>query len=130
MEQRRIPDTNLLLLETVDNERCNREEYEKAIAAPVPAFLADKPRINCLVLLYGMPLRIKDRLVSGPNHTNNRMRDQGASDGDFTLVEAYQLRLPFISWKMVLSSATLFTSPSGNGVFWRKKGVECEVVFE
>jgi uncharacterized protein (TIGR03790 family) len=59
--QRHIPDANLLLLNLPLAEVCSRKVYDRLIAAPVRAFLATiKPawRIRCLVLMYGMPLKI------------------------------------------------------------------------
>ncbi|WP_319407975.1 TIGR03790 family protein [uncultured Desulfosarcina sp.] len=60
-KKRNIPDANLLLLSLPDDEMCRRDLYEKQIAVPVRAFLeAIKPsrRIRCLVLMYGMPLKV------------------------------------------------------------------------
>lgn len=59
--KRNIPDANLLLLRLPDAEVCHRSIYEQQIAAPVRSFFEGiKPswRIRCLVLMYGMPLKV------------------------------------------------------------------------
>ena len=62
MEQRRVPPQNIVFLETSTGEDIGREEYEKEIATPVRRFLVqndpDGNRFLCLVLFYGMPLRV------------------------------------------------------------------------
>ncbi|MGD0231900.1 MAG: TIGR03790 family protein [Syntrophorhabdales bacterium] len=66
MEKRRVPRQNMIMIETSGEEEIGREEYEKEIAAPVRSFLLRNDpwgkRFFCLVLLYGVPLRI------GPSH--------------------------------------------------------------
>ncbi|MCB2146834.1 MAG: TIGR03790 family protein [Deltaproteobacteria bacterium] len=60
-KKRDIPDANLLILSLPADEMCSRDLYEKQIATPVRAFLeVIKPswRIRCLVLMYGMPLKV------------------------------------------------------------------------
>ena len=62
MKKRGIPDDNILRLRTTDKETISREDYEKQIVAPVARFLEEKNKegrgIKCLVLMFGMPLRI------------------------------------------------------------------------
>jgi uncharacterized protein (TIGR03790 family) len=62
MKKRRVPPPNMILIETTREEDIGREEYEKEIAAPVRSFLLrndpDGKRFSCLVLLYGIPLRV------------------------------------------------------------------------
>ncbi len=60
-KKRNIPDANLLLLRLPVGEVCHRGIYEQRIAAPVRRFFEGiKPswRIRCLVLMYGMPLKV------------------------------------------------------------------------
>lgn len=61
-EKRRVPPQNMIVIETSREEDIGREEYEKEIAAPVRSFLSrndpEGRRFLCLVLLYGIPLRI------------------------------------------------------------------------
>ncbi|MEN8258425.1 MAG: TIGR03790 family protein [Thermodesulfobacteriota bacterium] len=88
MEQRQIPKKNLLLLETGSEEGCDRETYEKEIAAPTRAFLSGKPGISCLVLIYGLPLRIDGVMIADQNHPNRRRHDPVASvDSELSLVK-------------------------------------------
>ena len=59
---RDIPETNLLWLNLSTAETCSRDVYEQSIAAPVRDFLAAiQPswRIRCLVLIYGLPLKVR-----------------------------------------------------------------------
>ena len=65
MKKRGIPDENILRLWTTDKESVSREDYEKQIARPIKKFLAGKNGegrgIKCLVLMFGMPLKIRPR---------------------------------------------------------------------
>ncbi len=60
MEKRNIPSKNILVLWVSNDETVSRENYEKKIAAPIKKHLAQPSnhRIRCVVLLYGLPLRI------------------------------------------------------------------------
>jgi len=63
MERRAIPAGNLVLLATTGREACDRQEYEKAIAAPLRAAVAGIRRrhpVRCLVSVMGVPLKIKE----------------------------------------------------------------------
>jgi uncharacterized protein (TIGR03790 family) len=59
--KRNIPDSNLIVLSLPLGEVCTRDLYERQVAAPVRAVLSGiEPswRIRCLVLMYGMPLKV------------------------------------------------------------------------
>ena len=61
-QQRGIDQTQLLFLNLPTKETCGRDEYDQRIAEPVRHYLAAvKPpkRIRCIVLVYGIPLRVK-----------------------------------------------------------------------
>ena len=61
-QQRGIPQTHLLLVNLSTKETCGRDEYNQRIAVPVRDYLmAVKPprRIRCIVLVYGIPLRVR-----------------------------------------------------------------------
>jgi uncharacterized protein (TIGR03790 family) len=62
MEKRGIPESNLIKLKAPAGERCSRDDYDKCIASPIRAFLkehdADGQKFRCLVLMYGIPLRV------------------------------------------------------------------------
>ena len=75
--RRGIPDDQLLLLDLPERETCSRTTYGRGIAAPVRRYLATvNPswRIRCLVLMYGMPLRI-----ASPEDTDPQTRRTQAS---------------------------------------------------
>lgn len=94
MEQRQIPADNLLLLQTESHESCGRATYDTEIAAPIRDFLQQRPRIRCLTLFYGLPLKINGFRAPGPSHLDNRRRDPMASvDSELSLVKVsnYQL---------------------------------------
>lgn len=62
MQKRHIPAANLAVLRTVTNEACTRREYNLHIATPLRRFLENFPNsghIRCLVLMSGMPLKIR-----------------------------------------------------------------------
>jgi len=61
MQKRKIPGENLIQLWVTDKETCSRGDYEKKVAAPVRRRLeqkAEKWRIRCLVIMYGLPLKV------------------------------------------------------------------------
>lgn len=103
MKQRNIPDKNLLIIATAANEGINRDYYDDEIASPIRSFLKNKPEISCLVLLYGIPIRINGHLQpienqSQEQHNNNRQqRDPVASvDSELSLVKVENY--PVMSW--------------------------------
>lgn len=67
MQQRNIPSDNLLQVWITDKEVCSRKEYEKSLVAPVRRYLQKegRSRIRCLVLVYGVPLKVKSPELSG-----------------------------------------------------------------
>lgn len=58
MKKRGIPKENLLKLWVTNKEYCSRKEYEKRVASPVTRYIEQHPQIRCLVMMYGMPLKI------------------------------------------------------------------------
>ena len=61
MERRGIPEKNLLALWVTDKEWCEREDYEKRVAAPVREHLKandSKREIKCILVFYGFPLKV------------------------------------------------------------------------
>lgn len=62
MKRRGIPAQHLLTVSVTDQETCSAREYRERIAAPLrahPRMAGKTDEIRCLVLLYGMPLRIR-----------------------------------------------------------------------
>ena len=93
MAKRQIPKKNLLLLSTTGEEGIERDLYDDEIAAPVHAFLTEKPEISCLLLFYGLPLRIDGHIapatgqIKEDGYTSQRQRDPVASvDSELSLV--------------------------------------------
>ena len=72
MQKRFIPWRNLITIETVTGESCSRSEYENSIAVPIKKALKelqrDKAGIRCLVLMQGVPLKIRQ----GPENSQGR----------------------------------------------------------
>ncbi|MEA2108321.1 MAG: TIGR03790 family protein [Pseudomonadota bacterium] len=64
LEKRGIPRENLLIVRTSSAETCSRKEYNQKIAAPVRKYLEQRTKedrrrpIRCLLLMYGMPLKV------------------------------------------------------------------------
>jgi uncharacterized protein (TIGR03790 family) len=61
MKQRGIPGENLVRVSCPDAETISREHYNAKIADPVRRALTEseeRRRIRCLLLMYGMPLRV------------------------------------------------------------------------
>jgi len=93
MQQRNIPQENLLIIQTAVNEGIPRYYYDAEIADPIRDFLKDKPAITCLLLFYGMPLRIDGQGLAGEklkekeSHATQHQRDSVASvDSELSLV--------------------------------------------
>jgi len=58
MNKRDIPEDNLLQVGITDSEKCSRQEYEKQLLKPVRRELKNRQDIRCLVLMYGLPLKV------------------------------------------------------------------------
>jgi uncharacterized protein (TIGR03790 family) len=58
MEKRRIPKKNLQLVFVTDKETCSRDEYLQKIVPPVRRALKTNRKLNAIVTMYGLPLRI------------------------------------------------------------------------
>ncbi len=96
MQQRAIPRVNLLTVETVAMEICDRQEYELRIRRPLLRQLdrlRKTHRIRCLVTMYGMPLKISDDRegLAGMQHT------RAAVDSELSLVLAGDY--PLAGWQ-------------------------------
>ncbi len=67
MKKRRIDKDHLLVLHVTKKELCTREEYEQKIRKPIVEYLEKNDaygNIQCLVLMYGMPLKIAPSAVT------------------------------------------------------------------
>ncbi len=94
MRKRHISEENLLLLQTTTEETIRRELYDDEIAKPVREFLGKRPTTACLLLFYGLPLRIGGALLpasagtDSADYTSMRQRDPVASvDSELSLVK-------------------------------------------
>ena len=58
MKKRGIPEENLVRVTFKDQETVSRVDYDKKIAAPVLQALKRRPAVRCLLLMYGIPLRV------------------------------------------------------------------------
>ena len=62
VEKRRVPRQNMIVIDATTDEDISREDYDIEIAGPVRRFLErndpEGKRFSCLVLLYGIPLRV------------------------------------------------------------------------
>ncbi|WP_289020778.1 TIGR03790 family protein [Desulfobacter postgatei] len=58
MEKRQIPKENLLLVFVTDKETCSRDAYLQKIVPPVRRALEKNQKINAIVTMYGIPLKI------------------------------------------------------------------------
>jgi len=72
-QQREIPYSNLLLVKMTDQEGCSREEYRGKLLEPLRKALVARPEIRCLVLFYGLPLRVAAPELS---HAEWRAREE------------------------------------------------------
>lgn len=120
MERRNIPRDRLCVLSIRDSETITRQEFNRFIRAPILKFMTDhglifqleQPgaattrietfdiKINCLVLMYGVPLRIDEdsRLVETPPKGLAAVacRNQASVDSDLTLLPSPSA--PLIAW--------------------------------
>ena len=86
MEKRGVVKKNLLELRVTDGETLTREDYLNKVAGPVRNCLENERReknIQCLLLMYGMPLKI-----SGPKNSGKASLD---SEIGLVLEEFYPL---------------------------------------
>jgi len=61
MSKRKIPAYNLVEVQVIDKETCSQIEYQAKVAMPVKRYIEknkSKIHIRCLVLMYGIPLKI------------------------------------------------------------------------
>ena len=115
MEQRNIPESHLLQLWVTDAEHCSRDDYEKKIVPPLRKILAQeefKRKIRCLVIIYGLPLKIEPPPLSPEE---KRQKSEWKTIG----IEGHRSiqRSRWSSWTIILSR-----SGSRTLSFWGTKG--------
>lgn len=100
MEKRGVPRENLIKLWTSYEETCSREEYIKKIAQPIREFLAQgqfKDKIKCLVLMYGVPLRIAESLPAAQRKERKGQDTVASVDSEIALLLAQEY--PLEGWR-------------------------------
>ena len=70
IKKRHVPKRNLLIISTVKSESCSRNEYNSHIALPIRRFLRTHKNIKCILLMYGIPLKI------GPTSIDEKTKTQ------------------------------------------------------
>lgn len=91
MKRREIPDNNLCMVRISDQETCKRVEYITKIAIPVRKYLKQidpqRNKIRCLVVMYGLPLRIVPQNKDTNNNSDKIAGDKVASlDSELMLI--------------------------------------------
>ncbi len=86
-QQRQIPNGNLLTVSMTTKENCSRAEYEESLVIPLRNYFSTHPekKIRCLLLFYGLPLR-----VAAPELSNS----------DWKQVEDLKYERKQIDWKL------------------------------
>jgi uncharacterized protein (TIGR03790 family) len=86
MQKRNIPPKNIIIVNTTTEESCSRESYTTEIENPLRDYLKQNPgmsrAIRCVVLMYGMPLRI----LPTDQQDDNQKTDRASVDSEFALV--------------------------------------------
>ena len=103
MEQRGIPEKNLVKLWAVDDEQTSREDYDRQIARPVRRFLAENDperQIQVLVTMYGLPLRVASpRSPDEPVPVPDGVLNAGASvDSELSILLVPEVGRPLTGW--------------------------------
>ncbi len=79
LEKRGLPKENLLKVQIDKKEICSRRDYKKKILSPVKKYLErrelkNEPRaIRCLLLMYGMPLKVASTELSAIEKKQQRL---------------------------------------------------------
>jgi uncharacterized protein (TIGR03790 family) len=106
MQQRKIPETHLALVHVTNSETCERMDYVTKIAIPVRNQLktleAKGEPIRCLVIIYGIPLRINapasksliDKLTTTPTLANDT---ESSLDSEIAMLR-YEESYPVAGW--------------------------------
>lgn len=95
MVRRHIPRENLLLLTTTRAEQCSRPIYDREIAVPLAAYLQKHPKLSCLLLFYGLPLRIQaEPAPKGSDHPRPQQDTVASLDSELSLVKVGDHPLP------------------------------------
>ena len=102
-QKRGIPEDHIIRIRTVTKEVCSRNEYEREIASPVRFFLQSRGRqdalSSCVVLMYGIPLRIADSEGKGSEkHGQSSQIDDTCASVDSEMMLLYEPNYPLSGW--------------------------------
>jgi uncharacterized protein (TIGR03790 family) len=91
MKKRKIPGNRLLSVSVSTNEVISREEYQNSIMLPVRTKIKKmrkQDKVHCLVLFYGIPLKIAPTTPSQNQNQSEKMAEgqQAAVDSEIALV--------------------------------------------
>ena len=59
---RQVPVENLIKLDLVTTDEMPHADYEAKVAAPLRAELAKRPGVRCILVVYGVPLRVANQV--------------------------------------------------------------------
>jgi len=93
MQKRKIPFKNLVVVNTTIDESCSRETYQTEIENPVKYYFKQHPvvgrTIRCVVLMYGMPLKI----LPTDQQDDKQKTDRASVDSEIALVRTHDYSL-------------------------------------
>ena len=83
-DTRAIPPENTIAITTPFQESITRENYNQDVVQPIKTWLIQHPNIRCLVLMYGIPLRIEGDSLQDANQISDTM---ASVDSELALVK-------------------------------------------
>ncbi len=100
---RQVPVENLLQLDLAEQESCSRQEYDEQVVTPLRALLrkTEFSHIRCLLLFYGMPLKVQPPEAKGNESSQSPGQQLVAQSGaalDSELVLAMAGDYPLGGW--------------------------------
>ena len=80
-QKRKIPAKNILTVSMTTAEDCSRDEYQQQLVAPLQDYLAKDQggEIRCIVLFYGIPLRVAAPELSTEQLGKGSKLDKGSA---------------------------------------------------
>jgi uncharacterized protein (TIGR03790 family) len=91
---REIPQANILLLRTSTGYEIPRESYDEQIVEPIREYLTESKlalKIRCIVLMYGVPVRIGPQKDAVDDSPEARLYRSSATKAAFRLAISYKL---------------------------------------
>ena len=120
-QQRSIPERNIVFLKTATGYEVSRERYDKEIRPVVLDFLEKtnlKDTARCLVLMYGVPVRVARPMVGGDPILHNTCQSAlGAAErrivADYDFASSVTMKFPKPPATAPATIEKLFEAPSG-----------------